>query len=80
MNLESTLTWPLSCPNNGVHLCLEGSSEVLERWLGAPYVNQLDEFEKKVALDLFYLKYRSLGMDLLIVWRTIKTVAFFRGL
>jgi exopolysaccharide biosynthesis polyprenyl glycosylphosphotransferase len=44
------------------------------------YVNQLEEFEKKVALDLFYLKYRSLGMDLLIVWRTIKTVALFRGL
>ena len=22
MNLESTLTWPLSCPKDGVHLCL----------------------------------------------------------
>ena len=21
MNLESTLTWPLSCPKDGVHLC-----------------------------------------------------------
>jgi hypothetical protein len=22
MNLESTLTWPLTCPKDGVHLCV----------------------------------------------------------
>jgi lipopolysaccharide/colanic/teichoic acid biosynthesis glycosyltransferase len=44
------------------------------------YVNELDSFEQKLSLDLFYLKYRSLSFDLLILWSTIKTVVLFRGL
>ena len=37
MNLESTLTWPLSCPKDGVHLCAEvdhwQNSSQRHRWL-----------------------------------------------
>lgn len=44
------------------------------------YVNDLDSFEQKLSFDLFYLKYQSLGLDLLILWATIKTVVLLRGL
>jgi exopolysaccharide biosynthesis polyprenyl glycosylphosphotransferase len=44
------------------------------------YVNELEEFEHKLSLDLFYLKYRSFAFDLLILWETVKTVLLFRGL
>jgi exopolysaccharide biosynthesis polyprenyl glycosylphosphotransferase len=43
------------------------------------YVNGVEEFEQKLALDLFYLKYRSLAMDLIILWRTVKTVVLVQG-
>ncbi len=34
MNLESTLTWPLSCPKDGVHLCfLNGGGGIGHLWL-----------------------------------------------
>ena len=43
------------------------------------YVNDVDGFEEKLALDLYYMKYRSLTMDLLILWKTAKTVVLFHG-
>ena len=43
------------------------------------YVNSLDQWEEKLALDLYYLKYRSVLMDLLILWNTLKTVVLLRG-
>jgi len=43
------------------------------------YVNEIDGFEDKLALDLYYMKRRSLLMDLLILWHTVKTVILLRG-
>jgi exopolysaccharide biosynthesis polyprenyl glycosylphosphotransferase len=43
------------------------------------YVNEIAAFEHKLALDLFYLKHRSLAMDLLVLWKTVKTVVLFQG-
>lgn len=44
------------------------------------YVNRVEDFEDKLGLDLYYLKHRSPLMDLVIVFQTIKTVLFFRGI
>ncbi len=44
------------------------------------YVNDIGEFESKLGLDLYYVKRRSLLMDVVIVLQTIKTVLLFRGL
>jgi exopolysaccharide biosynthesis polyprenyl glycosylphosphotransferase len=44
------------------------------------YVSDIEEFESKLGLDLYYLKHRSLLFDLLIVLQTFKTVILFRGL
>lgn len=44
------------------------------------YVNEVDGFLEKLSYDLYYMKYRSFGMNLLILWQTIKTVVLFRGL
>jgi exopolysaccharide biosynthesis polyprenyl glycosylphosphotransferase len=43
------------------------------------YVSDLEEFEHKLSFDLYYLKYRSLTLDLQIVWETAKTVVLLRG-
>jgi exopolysaccharide biosynthesis polyprenyl glycosylphosphotransferase len=43
------------------------------------YVNEVEGFEEKLALDLYYMKWRSVAMDLLILWHTVKTVVLFRG-
>jgi exopolysaccharide biosynthesis polyprenyl glycosylphosphotransferase len=43
------------------------------------YVNEIEGFEEKLALDFYYMKYRSLAMDLLILWKTAKTVVLFHG-
>jgi lipopolysaccharide/colanic/teichoic acid biosynthesis glycosyltransferase len=43
------------------------------------YVNDVDGFEEKLALDLYYMKHRSLLMDLLILWHTAKTMALLHG-
>ncbi len=43
------------------------------------YVNDVDGFEEKLALDLYYLKYRSIMMDLLILWKTAKTMVLLHG-
>jgi lipopolysaccharide/colanic/teichoic acid biosynthesis glycosyltransferase len=39
----------------------------------------VDGFEEKLALDLYYMKYRSLVMDLLILWKTAKTMVLLHG-
>jgi exopolysaccharide biosynthesis polyprenyl glycosylphosphotransferase len=44
------------------------------------YVNDVSAYEEKLALDLYYLKHRSLTMDLVILWNTIKTVLLARGM
>jgi lipopolysaccharide/colanic/teichoic acid biosynthesis glycosyltransferase len=44
------------------------------------YVNNVEAYEEKLALDLYYLKYRSLLLDLTILAQTVKTVLHFRGL
>jgi exopolysaccharide biosynthesis polyprenyl glycosylphosphotransferase len=44
------------------------------------YVNNVEAYEDKLALDLYYLKYRSTLLDLIILVQTIKTVLLFRGM
>jgi len=44
------------------------------------YVNNVEVYEEKLALDLYYLKYRSVLFDLTILAQTIKTVLHFRGM
>ena len=44
------------------------------------YVNDIAHVEEKLALDFYYLKYRTLTMDLLILWKTLKTVLLLRGI
>lgn len=43
------------------------------------YVNEVEGFEEKLALDVYYMKYRSTAMDLLILWKTAKTVVTLSG-
>lgn len=44
------------------------------------YVNDVVGYEDKLALDLYYLKYRSFFMDALILWKTLKTVLLMSGI
>jgi lipopolysaccharide/colanic/teichoic acid biosynthesis glycosyltransferase len=44
------------------------------------YVNNVEAYEDKLALDLYYLKYRSFLLDLMILAQTVKTVLHFRGM
>ena len=43
------------------------------------YVNEIAAFEEKMALDLYYMKYRSVTMDLLILWKTVRTLFLLEG-
>jgi sugar transferase (PEP-CTERM system associated) len=43
------------------------------------YVNEVEGFEEKLALDMYYMKYRSTLMDLLILWKTARTVVTLSG-
>ncbi len=43
------------------------------------YVADVTAWEDKLALDLYYMKYRSFTMDLLILWNTVKTLVLLRG-
>jgi len=43
------------------------------------YVNEVEGFEEKLALDIYYMKYRSTLMDLLILWKTAKTMLLMSG-
>jgi exopolysaccharide biosynthesis polyprenyl glycosylphosphotransferase len=44
------------------------------------YTAELDEFEEKFSLDLFYLKHRSASLDLFIMLRTLRTVVLLEGI
>lgn len=44
------------------------------------YVNEIEGFEEKMALDLYYMKYRSVTMDLLILWKTARTLFLLEGI
>ena len=44
------------------------------------YASDIEEFETKLSLDLYYLKHRSLFFDVLIILQTVKTVLLFRGI
>lgn len=44
------------------------------------YVNDMDAWEHKLSYDLYYLKRRTLSLDLLILARTTQTLAALRGL
>ena len=43
------------------------------------YVDEIDGFEKKLALDLYYMRNWCLGLDLSIVWTTVRTMLAQRG-
>jgi exopolysaccharide biosynthesis polyprenyl glycosylphosphotransferase len=43
------------------------------------YVNEIGAFEEKMALDLYYMKYRSVTMDFLILWKTFRTLIMLEG-
>ncbi len=44
-----------------------------------PYARSVDDQQKKLMYDLYYIKERNLLMDLKIVIKTISTILFFRG-
>jgi len=44
-----------------------------------PYANSVEEQEKKLRYDLYYLKKRSFYLDFQIIVKTVTTVLFFRG-
>ena len=43
------------------------------------YVNSVEDTKTKLEYDLFYIKNRSLWLDLVILGKTAKTVVTFRG-
>ncbi|MHB1960694.1 MAG: exopolysaccharide biosynthesis polyprenyl glycosylphosphotransferase, partial [Acidobacteriaceae bacterium] len=43
------------------------------------YGASLEETKQKLEYDLYYIKYRSIGLDLLIMFETIKTILLRRG-
>ena len=44
-----------------------------------PYAGSVEEQEKKLRYDLYYIKEQSLFIDFKILIKTITTVLFFRG-
>jgi lipopolysaccharide/colanic/teichoic acid biosynthesis glycosyltransferase len=43
------------------------------------YGSTIEDAREKLQYDLFYIKNASLGLDLLIVFQTVKTVLLRRG-
>jgi len=43
------------------------------------YGNTLEDALEKLQYDLFYIKNASVGLDVLIMFHTVKTVLFRRG-
>ena len=43
------------------------------------YGATLEETKQKMEYDLYYIKYRSIGLDLLIIFETVKTIILRRG-
>lgn len=67
-------TYPLFRARNAVKPGVTGWAQIRYG-----YVGDVESVEEKLALDLYYLKTRSLTMDLLILWYTVKTVVMLRG-
>ncbi|MCF6212459.1 MAG: exopolysaccharide biosynthesis polyprenyl glycosylphosphotransferase [Flavobacteriaceae bacterium] len=44
-----------------------------------PYASSIEEQNKKLRFDLYYIKNRSFYLDFKIIFKTISTVLFFRG-
>ena len=44
-----------------------------------PYASSVDDQEKKLMYDLYYIKERNFILDLKITIKTFSTVLFFRG-
>jgi lipopolysaccharide/colanic/teichoic acid biosynthesis glycosyltransferase len=43
------------------------------------YVADWRGFEEKLSYDLYYMQHRSISLDLLILWHTLKTLILLRG-
>jgi lipopolysaccharide/colanic/teichoic acid biosynthesis glycosyltransferase len=43
------------------------------------YGASLEETRRKLEYDLYYVKHQSIGLDLLIMFETIKTIILRRG-
>ena len=43
------------------------------------YAADTHAFEQKLALDLYYMKHRSLSMDVSIMWTTLRTIVSMSG-
>jgi lipopolysaccharide/colanic/teichoic acid biosynthesis glycosyltransferase len=43
------------------------------------YGASLEETKRKLEYDLYYVKHQSIGLDLLIMFETIKTIMLRRG-
>jgi len=43
------------------------------------YINSVEDAKEKLQYDLYYVKHRSLALDLLIMFETIKTILLARG-
>jgi lipopolysaccharide/colanic/teichoic acid biosynthesis glycosyltransferase len=43
------------------------------------YVNDVAGAEEKLALDMFYMKHQSVLFDVLILWKTLRTVILLQG-
>jgi lipopolysaccharide/colanic/teichoic acid biosynthesis glycosyltransferase len=43
------------------------------------YGASLEETRRKLEYDLYYIKHQSIGLDLLIMFETIKTILLRRG-
>src|SRR6185437_12193072 len=67
-------------PNSFVHAALDGQAGRYR--LGADAARLLRDLEDnsdKLAYDLFYIKNMSIGLDLLILFKTLKIVLLGRG-
>jgi lipopolysaccharide/colanic/teichoic acid biosynthesis glycosyltransferase len=45
-----------------------------------PYAATVDDSAKKLEYDLFYIKNRSMWLDMLILWHTLKTIIQMSGM
>jgi lipopolysaccharide/colanic/teichoic acid biosynthesis glycosyltransferase len=43
------------------------------------YGASLEETKRKLEFDLYYVKHQSIGLDLLIMFETVKTIILRRG-
>jgi sugar transferase (PEP-CTERM system associated) len=67
-------TIPYYCVRNMVRPGITGWAQVKHK-----YGNTLEDAQEKLQYDLFYIKNASLGLDLMIMFQTIKIVLLGRG-